>query len=161
MLKPISKSPKNNMIYKNSTIEISIGDYPVVSDVELNVISKFEIDRPRFDGPIDIKFFRSPLILPSLLPSLFFFSSLRPLFFSFLSFFLVGSHLLRFLAPFPLKNSLPLTLCFLPLFLYFFFFLLSFRLHPSKPSSTSHVLWESGEVGDICGCVGDPMSPTF
>ena len=34
MLKPISKSPKNNPIYENPTIEILIGDHPVVSGVE-------------------------------------------------------------------------------------------------------------------------------
>ena len=45
-------------------------------------------------------------------------------------------------------------------FLFFFFFL-SFRLYPSKPSSTSHVLWESGEVSDICGCVGTLCPPLF
>ena len=114
-------------------------------------MSKFEIDRPNFDGSIDIKFFRSPLLHLSLLPSLLFFSLFSS--FSFLSYpyVFVGSlHLSRILS-----HSF-FFLLLLPFSFFFFFW-----LHSSKPSSTSHVLWESGEVGDICGYVGTLCPPLF
>ena len=119
----------------------------MVSGVEYNVILKFEIDQLQFDGPIDIKFLGSPLLLSSLLPSFFsfFVFVFFPTYFShFLFFFFFG---LCSPSPFFQKSSL------------------TYRREASKTFSTSHVLrlktWEIGEVGEQCGCVGDPMSPTF
>ena len=116
------------MIYENPTIEILIGDHPVVSSVDYNVISKFEIDRLRFDGPIDIKFLRYPLILPSLLPSLFLFFSLLPLFFSSYPFVFspTFTSLLFFDSLSPLFQEFSLTHLMLPIHFFFFFFSLLF-----------------------------------
>ena len=118
------------MIYKNPTIEILIRDHPVVSGVEYNVISKFEIDRPRFDGSIDIKLFRYPLILPSLLPSLFSFLYSPPSFLFFPIHFLVGSSPSTFLAHFFQEFS-PTPFYSL---LFSFFFFSSFCFTPQNPS---------------------------
>ena len=77
---------------------------------------------------------------------------------SFLLFFLSRFFLL------PPYSLSPFLLTASPHFSLFFFsspFSFLFGSSLTSPSSTSHVLWESGEVGDICGCVGDPMSPTF
>ena len=45
----------------------------MISVVDYNVISKFEIDWLKFDGPIDIKFLGSPLLIHSLIYFFFFF----------------------------------------------------------------------------------------
>ena len=97
----------------------------------------------------------SPLPL-SPFPSLSLFSLFSSsLHFSGFSFFSLNSPPPHLLAPFPLKNSLPLSFS-----LIFFFIFGSF----SPIFSTSHVLrlktWE-GEVMWVCGCVGDSLSPTF
>ena len=118
------------MIYENPTIEISIGEHPVVSGVEYNVISKFEIDQLRFDGPIDIKFLRYPLLLPSFLFSSFVSSLSRFFFFNiFILHFVFGS------PHFPLcslsskknkkKHPLPITVS-PPFFSFSHFFILFF-----------------------------------
>ena len=91
---------------------------------------------------------------PFLSISLFspFSSSLR---FSDFSIFSLNSPSPHRLAPFPLKNSLPLSFS-----LFFIFILGSF----SPTFSTSHVLrlktWEGGLMW-VCECVGDSLSPTF
>ena len=119
------------MIYKNPTIEILIGEHPVVSGVEYNVISKFEIDQLRFDGPINIKFLRYPLLLPFFLFSSFV-SSLSRFFFliflSSISFLAPPTSPYALSPPKKTKKKRPLPITVSPLFFFSFshFFILFF-----------------------------------